>query len=259
MNRMTRNRLHWYLGVALLVGGWAARAQDLSPEQQAESQVHAAQLEMSCGNCEHAVCLLQAAQHLRPDWIVPHQELALAYQKQGDEEHAEAEYMLVEAELYDNLPSGRTNPAASRDAILHAEANTLWLINHTRADNSLPALKPDPRLAVIAREHSLEMRDLGYFEHESPTASLQTPLDRFRAYFDMGPRCIAENIARRWGSAGAFTPEHIVGTHQDFLNSPGHRANILREEVTTVGIGIAINDHGDYWVTEDFAKYSTAE
>ena len=264
MKNITRHHLRWYLGAALLLAAaLGVRAEDVSPTELAKSNVQAARLELEGGNCEKAVCLLQAAEQVLPPAcpysIVPHQFLALAYQKQGDQLHAVAEYMLVEDDKYDKLPSGRTNPAASKDAILHAEATTLWLINQSRADNSLPPLSPDPRLAVIAREHSLEMRDLSYFEHVSPTASLKTPMDRFQAYFNNSPRCIAENIARRWGSEPSFTPEHIVATHQDFLNSPGHRENILREGVTTVGIGISVNDHGDYWVTEDFAKYSAGD
>jgi uncharacterized protein YkwD len=253
-----------YLCAALLVtAALGARADGLSSTQQAQSDVQAARLEMGCNNCDQAVSLLQAAEHLLPSHcpfsIVPHQYLALAYQKQGDEDHAVAEYMLIEADKYDNLPSGRSNSADSKDAILQQEATTLWLINKTRADNSLPLLLPDPRLAVIAREHSLEMRDLAYFEHESPTASLRTPMDRFNAFFNYFPRCIAENIARRWGSAPCFTPDNIAGTHQDFMHSPGHRANILSEEVTTAGIGIALNAAGAYWITEDFAKYTTQE
>jgi uncharacterized protein YkwD len=246
---------------ALLAAGMlaAAGAEELTPARQAQSDVQAARLEMGCGNLARAVELLQAARDLQPQWIVPHQYLALAYQAQADQEKAVAEYMLVQAQGYDSLPSGRTNPAESKEAILRAEGTTLWLVNKTRRENEVPLLRPEPRLAVVSREHSLEMRDLKYFDHMSPTAALRTPMDRFRAVFNFLPRCIAENIARRWGNGPCFTLENIADTHQDFLNSPPHRENILLTEVGCAGVGIAINAQGNYWLTEDFAKYSGQE
>jgi uncharacterized protein YkwD len=82
-------------------------------------------------------------------------------------------------------------------------------------------------------------------------------MDRFHAFFNFLPRCIAENIARRWGTGPCFTPDSAKETHQDFLDSPGHRANILCDDLTTAGVGVALNAQGHYWLTEDFAKYTT--
>ncbi len=243
--------------VALALGVLAgAGAEELSPAQQAQSNVQAARLEMGCDNLPRAVELLQAARDLQPQWIVPHQYLALAHQAQEAQDQALAEYMLVQGQTYDNLPSGRGNAAESKDAVLRAEATVLWLTNRTRRENKLALLRPDPRLAVVAREHSLEMRDLQYFDHTSPTPALRTPLDRFRAVFNFLPRCIAENIARRWGDSSCFTLEKIAATHQDFLNSPAHRENLLLPDVTCVGVGIALNAQGHYWLTVNLAKYS---
>ena len=251
-----RGRL-WLPALLLAVAAMAAGAEELTPAQQAQSSVQAARLEMGCGNLAKAVELLQYARDLQPQWIVPHTYLALAFQKQADQEKAVAEYTLVQAQNYDSLPSGRTNPPESKDAVLKAEATTLWLVNQTRQENQLALLRPDPRLAVAAREHSLEMRDLAYFEHSSPTESLRTPMDRFRAVFNFLPRCIAENIARRWGGdSQCFTLERVADTHRDFLNSPAHRDNLMLSEVTCAAIGIALNAQGHYWLTEEFVKYS---
>ncbi len=240
--------------LAFVVG--ATGAEELTPTQQAESDVQAARLEMGCDNLAKAVALLQGARDLQPQWVVPHQYLALAYQKQAEQEKAVAEYVLVQNQNYEPVPSGRSNPVESKDAVLRAEATTLWLINQSRQENKLTLLRPDPRLAVAAREHSLEMRDLGYFEHTSPTENLRTPMDRFRAVFNFLPRCIAENIARRWGGdTPCFTLEKVSQTHQDFLNSPAHRENLMLTEITSVGVGIAINAKGDYWLSEELAKY----
>ena len=247
--------LTWMVAAWLAVGVLVAGADEMTPTQQAQSKVQAARLEMGCGNLEKAVELLAAARDLQPAWLVPHMYLSLAYQRQNDQDKAVAEYTLVQTQGYDEMPSGRCNPDETKDAILKAEATSLWLVNQTRLSNQLQPLRPDPRLSVVAREHSLEMRDLKYFDHDSPTPNLTTPMDRFRAVFNFLPRLIAENIARRWGDTPCFTLEQVAATHQDFLKSPAHRENLLLEEVTCVGLGIAINAQGHYWISENYAKY----
>lgn len=259
MTETHQHRCHLFLWVLALLLGlvYPGLAEGMDPAQQARSDVQAARLEMDCGNLEKAVELLQGALQLQPEWIVPHQYLAPAYQKQGDQERAVAEYTVVQAQYYEALPSGRSNPPETKDAVLKAEATAMWLVNQTRQENELKLLRPDPRLAIAAREHSLEMRDLGYFEHTSPTEALRTPMDRFRAVFNFLPRCIAENIARRWGGDGpCLTLERVTETHQDFLKSPNHRSNLLLTQVTCAAIGIATNEQGHYWLAQEFAQYS---
>lgn len=235
------------------------RAEELSPAQQARSNVQAARLEMGCKNYARAVELLEAALALQPHWIVPHEYLALAYQQMDSEEKAVAEYVTVQRLSYDFSPSGRSNPPEVTEQVLLAEATTMWLVNQARLQNGLSALRPEPRLSIVAREHSLEMRDLGYFDHASPTPSLRTSLDRFRSVFNFLPALICENIARRWGSENCFTLERIRATHQDLLNSPRHRENLLCREVSCMGVGIAVNAQGHYWLTQEFARYGTGQ
>ncbi|HEY3397450.1 MAG TPA: CAP domain-containing protein [Armatimonadota bacterium] len=240
---------------SLLLAGATARAEDLSPVQLAKSEVQAARLELSCGHLDSATAKLTKASTLQPHWIVPHQWMAVTYQRQGDQEKAIAEYTLVQRLNYGFSPSGRVNPPVAIEKVLAAEALSMWLVNQTRQQNQLPILRPEPLLSLAAREHSLEMRDLAYFDHYSPTPAVRAPLDRFREVFHFMPRCIAENIARRWGTTYCLTPEAVAQTHQDFMNSPGHRANILLDGVASFGMGVAVNEQGHFWISEEFALY----
>ena len=102
----------------------------------------------------------------------------------------------------------------------------LALVNAERQSNGLPPLEMDDRLSSVARAHSIDMAQRGYFDHTDPDG--QSPFDRIGAagiaYFAAG-----ENIA--WGAA---TPESVV---KGWMDSPGHRANILNEKFTRIGIG----------------------
>ncbi len=258
-NRIKPRAWKWCAPLVLAALAVTAQTEELPPAQQAQSNVQAARLEMGCRNYARAIELLEVARALQPHWIVPHQYLALVYQQMEAEEKAVGEYTVVQRLTYDFSPSGRSNPPDTAEQVLLAEATTMWLVNQARLQNGLPALRPDPRLSIVAREHSLEMRDLGYFDHASPTSGLRTPLDRFRSVFNFLPALIAENIARRWGSENCFTLERIRATNQDLLNSPRHRENLLCREVSCMGVGIAVNAQGHYWLTQELAKYGSAQ
>lgn len=135
------------------------------------------------------------------------------------------------------------------------EANMLRRVNEVRRRMKLGELKLDPLLAEVARAHSLEMRDKNYFAHESPTAGLVHPLDRYRAAFRQTPAIVAENIYRSWSTARKpVTETDLVRGHNALLNSPGHRRNLLEPRVTRIGIGIVQNSNGDIWLTQMFSR-----
>jgi len=199
-------------------------------------------------------CLTEAAR-LRPQWYLPHQWLALVYQKAGNKQAALQSYRQVQRASLESSNSRRTNPAKYTDAILDCEALMAWLINKTRYQAGIQCVLPEPRLAQVARQHSMEMRDLHYFSHESPVSGRRTSVDRFESLFGFRPRLIAENVARRWGTGDFLTPEKMHETHQGFLSKAGHRRNLLLASVEWLGVGIAVDDEGNYWVTEVLAKY----
>lgn len=116
-----------------------------------------------------------------------------------------------------------------------AEKKILELVNEERKMAGLNLLEYDSALQSAARQHSQEMLKLGYFSHTSPTSDLKNPSDRvYRA--GVSDFIVGENIALHSLDAG---PETVAAQlMQQWMNSPGHRANILRPEFTHMGVGV---------------------
>lgn len=137
--------------------------------------------------------------------------------------------------------AGPARPAAG-DPTTYA-ARVVTLTNSARATAGCPALTVDARLTGVAQAHSADMARYDYFSHTSRDG--RTPFDRIRA---AGYRysMAAENIA-----AGQRTPEDVV---RAWMNSPGHRANILNCGLRQIGVGYAVNTASIYQVywTQNF-------
>ncbi len=101
-------------------------------------------------------------------------------------------------------------------------------------------MAPDPELTEVARRHSADMFARGYFAHDTPEGI--TPFDRMRAG---GVRFLTagENLA--------LAPTIDVA-HTGLMNSPGHRANILRREFGRVGIGVMDGGMRGLMVSQEF-------
>lgn len=120
------------------------------------------------------------------------------------------------------------------------EARMLDLVNQERQAAGLNPLAPDPELTEVARRHSADMFARGYFAHETPEGL--SPFDRMRA----------ANV--RFTTAGenlALAPT-IPVAHTGLMNSPGHRANILRREFGRVGIGVMDGGMRGLMVSQEF-------
>jgi uncharacterized protein YkwD len=114
-------------------------------------------------------------------------------------------------------------------------AATLCLINQQRTAAGIPALRSNTALNTAASQHSLDMVASNYFDHTSPSGS--TMLSRLTAVGYIKPNTgwsIGENIAAGTGSFA--TPSAIVTA---WMNSPGHRANILNASFKDTGLGVA--------------------
>ncbi len=85
------------------------------------------------------------------------------------------------------------------------------------------------------------MAKLNYFSHTSPTYG--SPFDMMKQ-FGISYRSAGENIAK-----GQTTPQQVM---QGWMNSPGHRANILNSSFTQIGVGIAKNSQGQLIWTQQF-------
>ncbi|MEU4804406.1 CAP domain-containing protein [Actinosynnema sp. NPDC023587] len=130
--------------------------------------------------------------------------------------------------------------APVRGDVEAAEARVFTLTNDQRAAHGCPVLGVDERLNRAARGHSADMAAQNYFDHRSKDG--RTFVDRVKAAGHPSPG--AENIA-----AGQRTPEEVV---KGWMESPGHRANILNCELKALGVGMARGgSYGVYW-TQNF-------
>ena len=130
---------------------------------------------------------------------------------------------------------GQTVYLPSRDEAADAyEREVVRLVNEERAAQGLKALKTNWELSRVARYKSQNMRDQGYFSHTSPTYG--SPFTMIRN-FGISFRTAGENIAK-----GYATPQAVV---RGWMNSDGHRANILNASFTEIGVGYVASGH--YW------------
>nr|WP_106785019.1 CAP domain-containing protein [Lysinibacillus timonensis] len=126
------------------------------------------------------------------------------------------------------------------DNIKAIENEVIALTNQERAKNGLPPLKQNWELSRVARYKSQDMSDLNYFSHTSPTYG--TPFKMIEN-FGISSSAAAENIAK-----GQRTAAEVV---KSWMNSSGHRANILNGTYTEIGVGYDAD--GNYW-TQMFIK-----
>lgn len=123
------------------------------------------------------------------------------------------------------------------DEFTKFEKEVLRLTNIERVSHGLEPLISDQKLSEIARLKSQDMLDFNYFDHYSPNYG--SPFDMMKS-FGINYRSAAENIG-----AGYIDPESVV---IGWMNSPGHRANILNPSHTHLGIGYAKGgEYRHYW------------
>ncbi|GCB53017.1 hypothetical protein SNL152K_10374 [Streptomyces sp. NL15-2K] len=121
--------------------------------------------------------------------------------------------------------------------LARTQADVVDLTNRERARAGLRPLAVDPLLTVAAQAHSADMVARAFYSHTSPEGS--QPWDRAAAA-GCGRRSIGENIA-----CGQRSPAEVV---EGWMNSPGHRANILKPDFTHIGIGFEGGGRaGTYW------------
>jgi len=119
-------------------------------------------------------------------------------------------------------------------SVLSYEKEVVRLVNVERSKNGLSALKMNWELSRVARYKSQDMHDNHYFSHTSPRYG--SPFNMIKN-FGISYRTAGENIAK-----GYSTPQAVV---TGWMNSSGHRANILNSSFTQIGVGYVAN--GNYW------------
>ena len=137
-------------------------------------------------------------------------------------------------------PTTKPNTSSSESAM---EEEVLRLVNEERTQRGLGALKRASDLDALARAHSADMINRHFFDHNNPDG--QTPFDRMRAA-GISYRAAAENIA-----SGQRSAEAVMNA---WMNSSGHRANILNATYTEIGIGAVKSSGGTIYWTQEFVK-----
>ena len=158
-------------------------------------------------------------------------KLAVRYQA-GTSEIIQANPQVSNPDLI--YPGQVLNIPQISQSVLSYESEVIRLVNEVRRENGLKALTANWELSRVARYKSQDMLNKGYFSHTSPTYG--TPFQMIKA-FGLSFRTAGENIAR-----GYPTPQAVVN---GWMNSSGHRANILNASYTQIGVGYVAQ--GNYW------------
>ena len=173
-----------------------------------------------------------------------------------------------------STPSPATDaiPAPDGDLVDKIESLVHMLVNNERKQRDIPLLTEDNRLAGIAREHSQDMSRNDYFYHQSltgqdpsarATSNGYTCRKNYGFYYTDG---IVENIFQNWRVSSTWyifpipipiknysSPEEIAtSTVLGWMDSQGHRENILNLSYDRVGTGVAVSPNGKVYITQNF-------
>ncbi|RYG73278.1 hypothetical protein EU245_07080 [Lentibacillus lipolyticus] len=121
------------------------------------------------------------------------------------------------------------------------EQQVVELTNQERTAQGLEPLKVDTELSKVAREKSRDMATSNYFSHNSPNYG--SPFDMMKQ-FGVSYKTAGENIAR-----GQRTPQEVV---DGWMNSEGHRKNIMNPDFTHIGVGYV--EQGNHWTQQFIGK-----
>ena len=134
-----------------------------------------------------------------------------------------------------------TTPNTNNSDFASYQQQVLELVNKERSKNGLSPLTLDYSLSNVATKKSQDMINKNYFDHTSPTYG--SPFDMMKQ-FGISYRSAGENIAK-----GQRTPQEVMNA---WMNSAGHRANILNSSFTKLGVGIAKDSNGTLYWTQMF-------
>jgi uncharacterized YkwD family protein len=141
----------------------------------------------------------------------------------------------VEQQPVQQQPTEPTNETTTQASysLSQFEQEVVTLTNNERSKHGLQPLKVDLKVSEVARLKSSDMKKNDYFSHTSPTYG--SPFDMMKQ-FNVQYRAAGENIAM-----GQRSPQEVVNA---WMNSEGHRKNILSSNFTHIGVG---HVEGNYW------------
>ncbi len=129
------------------------------------------------------------------------------------------------------------------DDVKKLEAEVARLVNVERSKKGLPPLTLNWEVSRVARMKSQDFINKHYFDHQSPTYG--SPFEMMKK-FGIRYTAAGENIAK-----GQATPQAVMTS---WMNSPGHRGNILSSAYNQIGVGAAKDSKGNLHWTQMFIK-----
>lgn len=159
-----------------------------------------------------------------------------------------------------------TKPKAEFNSATYDIENIVFnKVNEERSTQGLHALIWDSKLAEVARLHSLDMANRSYFSHENPEGedpTMRAIRNGYNVHKELGNGWYSDGIGENIGMmpTGNVQGYGYVSSSKDiadammqsWMNSPGHRANILKADYNFIGVGVAYNGYGTYYLTQDF-------
>ncbi len=159
-----------------------------------------------------------------------------------------------------------TKPKAEfNSATYDIESLVFNKVNEERKKKGLHALIWDSKLAEVARLHSLDMANRSYFSHENPEGedpTMRAIRNGYDVHKELGNGWYSDGIAENIGMmpTGNVEGYGYVSSSTDvadammkgWMNSPGHRENILNADYNFIGVGVAYDGYSTYYLTQDF-------
>lgn len=143
----------------------------------------------------------------------------------------------------DTVTTGSTaQPTTNTSGLTADEAKAFQLLNADRAANGLPALKLNMDLVRLAEKYGQDMINRNYFSHYNPEG--QSPFERMQQ----------AGITYSYAGENLAINSNVTAAEKAFMNSSGHRANILNTNFTEVGVGVRTNSAGSVYVVQEFIK-----
>ena len=153
--------------------------------------------------------------------------------------HMHASFLFAVALVLPGNAAGGEKSGADK-----ARRQILDLTNKERADESLPALKPNATLMAVAQQHAENMA-----RQEKAAHVLDGKADKDRAKKAGYPGVVGENVSR---SQRVGAEEAAANAVAGWMKSPGHRANILQKTYTEIGTGMAKSQSGRWYLCQLF-------
>ncbi|MES9792737.1 CAP domain-containing protein [Priestia megaterium] len=216
--------------------GQSAQAAAPQQETQAPEQAEAAPQEQAQAPEQAEAAPQEQAQAPEQAEAAP-QEQAQAPEQSEEAKAPEQTQQNTKAQQSENTDKAEQTKDASQ-----FEQKVVDLVNQEREKQGLKPLTLNKKLSDVARTKSKDMMDKGYFDHNSPTYG--SPFDMMKQ-FGIEYTTAGENIAK-----GQQSPEDVMNA---WMNSDGHRKNILNPDFTEIGVGYVKGDT-TYWTQQFIGK-----